>query len=63
MDEILSIEPERLVKVRTNYADKLIHIQEKLDEEVMVVTLRFDEILLAASKVLAEASKERLHIV
>lgn len=63
MDEVLSIEQDRIIKIRTNHIDNLIHIQEQLDNEKMVVTLRFDELMMAASKILKEVSKERLHIV
>jgi hypothetical protein len=44
---------ERIVNVRVNKVEQLIHIQEKLDEEVMTTMLKFDECLKLAEGILS----------
>lgn len=56
-NKLVILDEDRIVTIRIDNINKLIHIQEQLDEEKMTAMLKFEECLAVASKILEDLSK------
>lgn len=55
--KLVILDEDRTVTIRIDNINKLVHIQEQLDEEKMTAMLKFEEYMRIASKIMDDMSK------